>query len=88
MPRIVPRLGWLQLIAVLQVAMLARRHLLALTPWERRRMTELMRRPHRLSKHERDELRDLAGKLELRHFATGAASKLSPVNVPGLRRRV
>jgi hypothetical protein len=87
MPRVVPRLGWLQLIALLQVAMLARRHLQALTPVERRRMAELMRRPHRLSGPERHELRDLATKLELRHFATGAASRLSPVNVPGRRRR-
>jgi hypothetical protein len=85
MPRFVPRLSWLQLIALLQVTMLARRHLLALTPAERRRMAELMRRPHRLSPHERAELRRLAEKLDLRHFATGAASRLSPVNVPGRR---
>jgi hypothetical protein len=87
MPRLVRRLPWLQLLALIQVAMLARRHLMALTPAERRRLTELMRHPHRLSRPEREELRSLAAKLELRDFATGAAAKLSPVRVPGLGRR-
>jgi hypothetical protein len=87
MPRLVRRLPWLQLLTFIQVAMLARRHLQALTPTERRRLTELMRRPHRLSRPEREELRRLAAKLELRDFATGAAAKLSPVRVPGLGRR-
>jgi hypothetical protein len=85
MPRLVPKLGWLQLLAALQVAMLARRHLQALTPYERRRLMDLTRRAHRLSRPEREELRRLASKLELRDFATGAATKLSPVRVPGMR---
>jgi hypothetical protein len=87
MPRLVPKLGWLQLLAAIQVAMLARRHLQALNPYERRRLIDLMRHAHRLSRPEREELRTLAGKLELRDFATGAAAKLSPVRVPGTRRK-
>ena len=87
MPRLARRLPWLQLLSLVQVAMLARRHLQALTPAERRRLTDLVRRGHRLSRPEREELRALAAKLELREFATGAAAKLSPVRLPGLRRR-
>ena len=89
MPRLVRRLPWLQLISLLEVALLARRHLAALTPAERRRLADLVRRARRLSAPERQELRVLAAKLELREFATGAASRLSPLRVPGLggRRR-
>jgi ABC-type hemin transport system ATPase subunit len=79
----------MQLLAAIQLAMLARRHLQALTPGERRRLVDLVRRGHRLSRPEREELRMLAGKLDLREFATGAAARLSPVRVPGMggRRR-
>jgi hypothetical protein len=87
MPRLVPKLGWLQLLSLLQVAMLARRHLQALTPAERRRMAFLVRHGHHLSRPERQELLGLASKLDLREFATGAAAKVSPVRVPGLRGR-
>jgi hypothetical protein len=87
MPKLVPKLGWLRLLSLLQVAMLARRHLYALTPDERRRMAFLVRHGHHLSRPERNELRTLAAKLELRDFATGAAAKLSPMRVPGLGGR-
>jgi hypothetical protein len=87
MPRLVRRLPWLQLLALLQVAMLARRHFYALNPSERRRMADLVRHGHHLSPAERDELRRLASKLELRDFATDAATKLSPVRIPGMGRR-
>ncbi|HEY7076788.1 MAG TPA: hypothetical protein VH418_15530 [Solirubrobacteraceae bacterium] len=87
MPRLVRKLPWFQLISVVEVALLARRHLNALTPDERRRLADLVRSARRLSAHERHELRRLAAKLELREFATGAATRLSPVRVPGVGRR-
>jgi hypothetical protein len=85
MPRLTRRLSWFQLLAVLEVALLARRHLQALTPAERRRLTALLSHPHHLSRSERQELRRIAAKLDLRAFATGAADKFSPVPVPGRR---
>ena len=69
-----------RIIAAAQVAMLARRHLKhALTPDERRRLFELVRRPHHLSAAERRELRNLAGKLDARAFASDAARTFSPL---------
>jgi triphosphoribosyl-dephospho-CoA synthetase len=68
-----------KLLAILQVAMLARRHMTRLTPAERRRMADLVRRGHKLSKEERRELRELAAKLEPLAFARGAAVRMSPV---------
>jgi tellurite resistance protein len=68
-----------RIIAAAQVAMLARRHFLhALTPHERRRMLELVRRGRHLSAAERRELRNLAAKLPARAFATDAARTLAP----------
>jgi inactivated superfamily I helicase len=89
MPRLVRKVPWFQLISLAEVALLARRHLQALTPDERRRLADLVRHPRSLADHEREELRRLAAKLELRQFATGAAGRLSPVKVPGVggRRR-
>jgi hypothetical protein len=92
MLRTVRRLPLFKLIAVVQVALLARRHLGALTPAERRRMAELAAHPHRLTPAERTELRELASKLEPRAFAVAAANRLSPFPVPrrllGVRRRM
>ena len=85
--RLVRRLPWFELLNFVEVALLARRHLHALTPDERHRLADLVRRARRLSADERMELRRLAAKLELRRFATGAATRLSPVRVPGVRRR-
>jgi hypothetical protein len=66
--------------------MLARRHLTALTPHERRRLVELARRGHRLSRDERTELRELAMKLEPRAFASAIADTMSPIRLPKRRR--
>jgi len=71
-----------RLVAIAQIALLARRHLAGLTPADRRRLAELVRRGRSLSPAERDELRALAGKLEPRAFALAAAEKLSPVPLP------
>jgi|SRR3954468_3196344 hypothetical protein len=76
------RLPLFKILAVAQIALLARRHVQALTPFERRRMGELVRRGHRLTREERSELRALAMKLEPTAFAGVAADKLSPFPVP------
>jgi hypothetical protein len=69
-------------VTIVQLALLARRHLNALTPAERRRLAELARHPHRLSHDERQELVDLALKLEPRAFAGAVADWMSPVPLP------
>jgi hypothetical protein len=87
----VRRIPLFKILAIIQVAMLARRHLVALTPMERRRLAELARHGHHLSAAERHELLDLAMKLEPRAFAASAADHLSPFPLPkrllGGRRR-
>lgn len=74
------------LVSVAEVAMLARAHLMRLTPQERRRLVELVRiargRPSNLSRSEREELAELVAKLEPRLLAGEAAEKLSPVRLP------
>ena len=76
------RLPLLRVFAIAQLALLARRHLMALTPAERRRLTELVRHGRGLSPAERSELRDLVGRLEPRTFAGGVADAFSPVPLP------
>jgi hypothetical protein len=80
--RTVRRLPLFKLIAVVQLALLARRHLGALTPAERHRMADLARHGHHLTRDERAELRRLASKLEAGAFAAAAADRLSPFPVP------
>jgi hypothetical protein len=76
------RLPFFKLVALVQVALLARRHVQALTPMERRRMGELARHAHKLSPQERQELVNLALKLEPRAFAGAVADRMSPVPLP------
>jgi hypothetical protein len=78
-PRFVKRLPFFKLLAILQILLLARRHLQGLTGDDRRRMAQLVRRGHRLSKDERRELRRLAAKLEPGAFARGAAVRVWPL---------
>src|SRR4051794_13722862 len=78
----VRHLPWFKLLTAVELALLARRHLGALSPSERRRLTELARRGRKLSRAERQELVDLAAKLEPRAFAGAAAGKLSPFPLP------
>ena len=80
--RTIRRLPFFKLMAIVQLALLARRHLGVLTPQERRRMTELARHPRGLTPAERNELRDLALKLEPRAFAGAAADHMSPFPLP------
>ena len=80
------RLPVLKLLAVGEIALLARTHLAKLTPDERRRFVTLLRegrgRPSHLSHAERDELAALVQKAEPRLFAGLVADKLSPVPLP------
>ncbi len=66
--------------------MLARDHLMRLTPEERRRLVVLVRkghgRPSRLNRTDREELAELVAKLEPRMLAGEAVDKLSPVSLP------
>jgi hypothetical protein len=82
MLRTVRRLPLFKVIAILQLALLARRHLGAVTPAERRRATQLIRRARHLTPDERHELIDIAAKLEPRAFAGAVADKMSPVPLP------
>jgi hypothetical protein len=80
------RLPILKLLAVGEIALLARSHIRKLEPAERRRLVELMRagrgRTGNLSASEREELAGLVAKAEPRLFAGMAANKLSPVPLP------
>lgn len=80
--RTIRRLPFFKFVAIVQLALLARRHLGVLTPAERRRMLELTRRPRAMTAAERQELRTLATKLEPRAFAGAAADHLSPFPLP------
>jgi hypothetical protein len=80
--RTIRRMPFLKFVAIVQLALLARRHLGVLTPAERKRMLELTRHPRSMTAAERHELRILAMKLEPRAFAGAAADHLSPFPVP------
>ena len=80
--RTVRALPFFKILAIAQVALLVRRHLVVLTPMERRRMAELARHGHHLSADERHELYDLVMKLEPRAFAVSAADYVSPFPLP------
>jgi hypothetical protein len=77
----VKKIPFFKFLAILQILMLARRHLQGLSQADRRRMAELLRHGHHLSKAERQELRELAAKLEPMAFARGAAVRASPLRV-------
>jgi hypothetical protein len=80
------RLPVLKLLAIGEIALLARSHAQKLDAAERRRLVELLRegrgRPSNLSAGEREELQRLAAKAEPRLFAGLAADRLSPVPLP------
>jgi hypothetical protein len=80
------RLPVLKLLAIGEIALLARTHVTKLTAEERRRLVSLVRegrgRPSRLDAAEREELAKLVAKAEPRLFAGEVADKLSPVPLP------
>ena len=73
------RLPLFRVLAVAEVALLARDHARKLTPDERHRLLALVGkargRPANLKPREREEVRELVGKLEPGGFARGAARK-------------
>ena len=80
--RLAKQLPIFRLLAVVQVALLARRHLQGLTPDERKRLASLARRGRSLAPAEKEELRMLAAKLDGKAFAGAVADKFSPVPLP------
>jgi hypothetical protein len=80
----VPVMG---VLAVAEVAMLARDHLARLDQEQRGRLFALVRkargRPSALSEQERDEFAELVALLEPRRLFADAAEKVSPVPLPG-----
>lgn len=76
------RLPFFKILAIGQIARLAKRHYEHLDAKERRRFGALLRKAHRTSPAERDELRTLVGKIDLRGLAGGTASRLSPIPLP------
>lgn len=80
------RLPVMKLLAIGEVALLARQHIELLDQRERRRLVTLLRqgrgRPHNLSPAERDELNALVAKAEPRLFAGVAADRFSPIPLP------
>ncbi len=80
------RLPVFKLISIAEVGLLARDHVLRLTPAERHRLIDLIRiargRPSRLSTADREELADLVAKLEPRLLAGEAVDRISPVPLP------
>jgi hypothetical protein len=76
------RLPVLKLLTVAELASVARRHLRQLTPAERRRLGQLVRKGPKLSARERKELHKLVDKLDPRAFAGSAAERLSPLPLP------
>lgn len=71
-----------RVIAIAEMALLAREHVTRLDGAERRRLAGLVRRRRELAPNEHDELRELTAKLAPREFAGSAAAKLSPVPLP------
>jgi hypothetical protein len=80
------RLPIMRLLALGEIAVLAKAHLDKLEPQERRRLLVLLRdghgRPSNLSSRQREELEALIAKAEPRLFAGTAAEKLSPIPLP------
>jgi hypothetical protein len=72
------RIPLLKLLALAQIAMLARQHLQRLNADERRRLLELVRHPRGMSAADRTELKGLVAKMEPGAFAGGAAKHAMP----------
>jgi hypothetical protein len=77
--RLIRRLPFFRLYAIAQTVLLARRHFQQLSPADRRRLAELVRRGRGMNQGERDELRRLLAKLEPRAFLAAAAQAFSPI---------
>jgi len=80
------RVPIMKLLALGEIAVLAREHFSKLEPAEWRRLAELVRtgrgRPSNLSARQRRELETLVAKAEPRLFAGEVVGKLAPVPIP------
>jgi len=80
------RLPLFKLLAIAEIALLARRHVSRLSRPERRRLVALLRagrgRGRNLAADDRAELAALVAKVEPRLFVGTAADRLSPVPLP------
>ena len=80
------RLPFLRLLAVAEVAMLTRDHVQRLSPAERQRALDLVRRGRgrrrNLGPTEREELARLVAKMDARGLAGQAVNAFSPVGLP------
>jgi hypothetical protein len=80
------RIPVLKLLAAAEIGLLARDHVMRLTPDERRRLIKLVGtahgRPANLDQAQRDELAELVAKLEPRLLAGEAVGRLSPFPIP------
>jgi hypothetical protein len=80
------RIPVVKLLSAAEVALLAREHVMRLSPAERRRVAVLVRvgrgRRSRLTESEQDELQALLAKLEPRLLMGEAVDKLSPLPLP------
>jgi hypothetical protein len=80
------RLPIFRVLALAEVAMLARRHMDRLDGAERRELVTLVRkgrgRPRNLAPEERERLTALVAKADPKRFAGAAADRLSPVPLP------
>ena len=85
------KLSVAKLLAVAELAMLAREHYGKLKPHERRRILVLIRttrgRPSNLTKRERAELAALLAKTDPRLFVESAVRKVTGVPLPGSAAR-
>jgi hypothetical protein len=79
---LVKRLPVVRLLAIAELAAVANKHVHHLSPAERRRLMELVRKGRGFSPKERAELRELVAKLEPRAFAGSAAERISPLPLP------
>ena len=83
---VLKRVPVLKLLAAGELVLAVRRHLLRLTPQERRRIATLVRvgrgRRRNLTEEEREELSSLIAKVEPRLLAGQAIDAFSPVPLP------
>jgi len=79
------RLPLARLLALAEIALLAREHVAKLEPHERRRIRELVvrgrGRPSNLTPRERSELAMLVAKTDPKLFARNALKKLNPIKL-------
>ena len=79
MKSVFKRIPFLKLLALAQIAILARQHYQRLDAGERKRLFELVRAGRGMSAADRTELKGLVTKMEPRAFAGSAAKHAMPL---------